>query len=179
MTERDPDLEIELADARLDAAADARRRRRVEAELTTMESTLPALLAGWAAVRAEVSVESTSGRVHQGRVLAVGDDVVLMATVSGRVALRTGAIGAVWSAADMVIDPRPSAIGSTTMIEVLAGLAGTRETITVLRAGGAKTSGELEWCGDDVACVATADRGGRVYLSVASVNEVSFSASSP
>jgi hypothetical protein len=175
----DPDLEIELAEARLDAAADARRRRRVEAELAAMESSLVTLLAGWATTGAPVVVETVSGRVHSGRVLAVGHDVVLVEAAGGRMAIRVQAIGAVSSDAEIVIDPRPSAIGTTTMFEVLAGLAGTRETVALVRVGGAQTTGEIEWCGDDVACMATPDRSGRIYLSVASVNEASFSASSP
>ncbi|HKY13758.1 MAG TPA: hypothetical protein VJM33_02455 [Microthrixaceae bacterium] len=178
MTGDDPDLDTELAEARLDAAVDARRRRRAEAELAAMEASLAMLLAGWAAVGAAVVVETGSGRVHSGRVLAVGEDVVMLEAIGGRVAIRLSAVGAVSTAAEVVIDSRPSAVGTTTMLEVIAGLAGTRETITVVRAGGAQSAGEIDWCGDDVACLSTTERGGRLYVSVASLNEVSFSASS-
>jgi hypothetical protein len=174
-----PDLDSELAAARLAESAMARRRRRNELDLQEMETTMRRVLAGAAASRVDVVVESVAGRRHPGAITGVGHDVVTMRLSNGGfAALRLDEIAFVESDVRIPLDERPNPDGAVTMTELVAGMAGTRETVTMWTGAASSVTGEVEWCGEDVVCVV--DRSSRrstlVYL--ASVSEVTSMSSS-
>ncbi len=180
MTGRDPDLDSELAAARLDAAADARRRRHGESEFAAMETTLVSVLAGAAATAELVTVETVDGALHRGRVDGIGDDVVMVVREDmRRVFVRLTAVAFVRRSAAGLVDERSSTRGSTTMHEVVAGLAGTRAVATFVCRGGATVSGEVVWCGEDAAGVRSpGDHSNETVIYVASLSEVTSAGAS-
>jgi hypothetical protein len=173
-----PDLDSELAAARLAESAQARRRRRNEFDLQAMETTMRRLLAGAAASRVEVVVEAVSGRRHPGTITGVGHDVVTVRPSSGGLAaVRLDAIAFVASDDRIPLDERPNADGAVTMVELVAGMAGTRTTVTMW-CGATSVTGEVEWCGEDVACVVQRESRRSTLVYLASVSEVTSISSS-
>jgi hypothetical protein len=173
-----PDLDSELAAARLAESARARRRRRNEFELQAMETTMRQVLAGAAASRVEVVVETVTGRRHGGTITGVGHDVVtLRLATGGRVAVRLDAVASVSSDDRLPLDERPNADGAVTLVELVAGFAGTRTTVTMW-AGSTSVTGEVEWCGEDVACVTQPGSRRSTLVYLASVSEVTSISSS-
>jgi hypothetical protein len=174
-----PDLDSELAAARLAESARARRRRRNELDLHAMETTIRQMLAGAAASRVEVVVETVTGRRHPGTVTGVGHDVVtLRPPIGGFVAIRLDAIAFVVSDDRIPLDERPNAEGAVTMIELVAGMAGTRTTVTMWSGATSSVIGEVEWCGEDVACVVQRESRRSTLVYLASVSEVTSISSS-
>jgi hypothetical protein len=93
--ERD-DLTRLIAEVRTDDAVRARARERSLRQQATEEATLAGLLADLAEEQAEVTVRLRSGRVAQGRPVAVGTDfVVLRSGATGEVLLALPAISGV------------------------------------------------------------------------------------
>jgi hypothetical protein len=174
-----PDLDSELADARLAESARARRRRRDELELQAMESTMRHLLAGAAASGVELVVETTDGRRHPGTITGVGHDVVTLRHPAGGIAaVRLDAVAFVESDNRIPFDERPNADGAVTMAELVAGMAGTRATVTMWTGATSSVTGEVEWCGEDVASVVQRSSRRSTLVYLASVSEVTSISSS-
>ncbi|HEX2038162.1 MAG TPA: hypothetical protein VHF47_00355 [Acidimicrobiales bacterium] len=137
------------------AAWDAARARQDEAWLRR-QAEEEARFTGVALDLAEqadtVTVLSTTGRRHHGRIVAVAEDFLAMRTAgSAPVLLPYTAVAAV----------RPSPGGTTTgssrapllgmrFVHALAGMAAERPRIAVVVHGGESTSGELQSVGVDV-----------------------------
>jgi hypothetical protein len=179
VTGEQPDLDSELAAARLAESAQARRRRRDELDLQAMETTMRQVLAGAAASRVDVVVETVGGRRHSGAITGVGHDVVTMGLPSGGLAaLRLDAVAFVESGVRIPLDQRPNADGAVTMAELVAGMAGTRATVTLWIGTTSSVTGEVEWCGEDVACVVERSSRRSTLVYLASVREVTSMSSS-
>jgi hypothetical protein len=144
-----------------------------------MESTMRQVLAGAAVSRVDVVVETTGGRRHPGTITGVGHDVVTLTSPSGGIAaVRLEAIAHIESDGRIPFDERPNAEGAVTLAELIAGMAGTRATVTVWTSGASPVSGEVEWCGEDVACVVERSSRRSTLVYLASVSEVTSISSS-
>jgi hypothetical protein len=181
--DRDPDFDSELASARLDEAAAARRRRHDESAFAAMETTLASVLAGAAAGGEVVGLETGDGHRIAGRIVGLGDDIVVVASDDGRQSVvRVAAIAFVRRSVAGLVDDRAATRGSSTMLEAVAAFVGTRRLVTFHFAGGASVVGEVAWCGADVAGVRTAgDHTDEVviYLDSLSVVTSAGASSSP
>ena len=82
------------------------------------------------------------------------------------------------SDARIPIDERPNPDGAVTMAELIAGMAGTRATVTMWTGATSSVTGEVEWCGEDVAGVVERSSGRSTLVYLASVSEVTSMSSS-
>jgi hypothetical protein len=169
----------ELAEAKVAAAADARRALRREREVAAAEATLDGVLHGLAAGGMPVVVVTERGRAR-GAVVATGIDFVELAATGGQIAsVRVAAVVAVEVAGDagqvLGLATRPGI--DRTLGEVVADFAETGEAVELVCRGGRTFEGVVTGCGIDVATVRGA--GGAVsYVALDSVNEV-WSSSMP
>ena len=172
------DLERWAAAARAQEAADERVRARWLRQAAEEDATFTGVLLDLAEGSLPVTLTTTTGHRHGGRLIAVGRDFVAVRTGTGLVVLV--ALAAV---ADVVA---PGAAGSrpasgedrpqpleVTLADVLAQLSAARPRAS-LRAGEAVVSGDLVAVGSDVVTVAV---GGShpprlAYVRLDSVSEV-------
>ena len=83
-----------------------------------------------------------------------------------------------WRATHRIpLDDRPNPAGAVTLAELVAGMAGTRSTVT-LWIGATSVTGEVEWCGEDVVCVVARPSRRSTLVYLASVSEVTSMSSS-
>ncbi len=160
-----------LASWRVEEAADRRRRAAREQELLAAELRIDDLWAPWAAKGATVTVHTSAGRQHRGRVTAVGADMVVLTPPAGPpVALPVAhAVGVVDE--ELTVAGSPAPRSATTFVEVLRELA-DREADVAAVAGAATVRGRIEVLGVDVAVVRDAT-GRRSYLRVEALSELS------
>jgi hypothetical protein len=180
----DPDLDSELAWARVDESVAARRRRRDEVDLLAMESTLGSVLGGAALARAELTVVTTDGRRWRGVVVAASHELVFLERSDDReaaraiTALRTASITRLDFDAPVDAQASPELVRDTTMTEVVAGFAGTGAIVSIGLSGGEVVVGEVDWCGEDVAAIRRRDGGATTVVYLASVNDVTSTSTS-
>jgi hypothetical protein len=171
-----PDLE--LAEAKVAAAADARRAVRREREVAAAEATMRGVLGELVAAAGPVVVVTERGRVG-GTMAGAGIDFVEVETAGGQVAsVRLDAVVAVEPSGEAAVLGRAAgAEVDRTLAEVVAGFVGTGEAVELVCRGGWAAEGVVTACGLDVATVRRG--GGPVsYVALDSVYEV-WSSSMP
>lgn len=149
---RDPLLEL-LDDAR---AADAGARRDRERNLRRQaeeDASLVGTLVDLAERGGPVTVRTTTGRAHTGRLLALGADFVVVRTDHGAdVFVTLGAVAAVRAGrGDAATGDRPTP-SATRLLDVLATAAAEHPRVSLLVAG-ETVAGELRAVGSDVVTV--------------------------
>ena len=177
------EIERWAAEARAREAVDARVRERWLRRQAEEEATFAGALLDLAERQVGVVVTTTANRRHTGVVEAVGADFVALRAAGGRtaiVALRSVAAGGTGGSGDGRLralgsrDERPSRSVTVGLTDVLAHAAANHPRVLV-HAGTAAVVGELRTVGTDVISVHTdGDPSANVYLSLASVSEVSF-----
>jgi hypothetical protein len=168
---------VELLDrARADDAARARARRRWLQRQAAEGATLLGTLVDLAEAAATVVVATTAGRRWTGRVLAVVDDAVVLATPGARLVIATSAVSWVRVPDGAPADGCRRPVAGTTMIDLLAGAADERADVVLHAAGAEAVRGRLVAVGDDVLTVRV-EGGGAVYVAAASVSEAAVLAS--
>jgi hypothetical protein len=177
------EIERWAAEARARDAVDARVRERWLRRQAEEEATFAGLLLDLAERAVTIVVTTTANRRHPGTVEAVGTDFVALLTAGGRtaiVALRAVAAVSPIGPGDAGLralasgDDRASRSVTVGLVEVLAHAAGNVPRVQV-HAGTATVVGELRSVGADLLSVHTdGDPPATVYLSLASVSDVSF-----
>ena len=172
------DLNRWAADRRADAAAAARARERSLRQQAAETATLAGVLVDLAERRAAVVVRTSSGIVHRGRLVAVGQDFAAL-TGDGDRAPATFVATAALVSVRPVDGPAAAATGDRAPSDldlgsVLAGAAVERPRVRVA-VGVEQVVGELLAAGLDVVTVRTdGDPPAVVYVPLASVSEVSL-----
>ena len=162
----------ELAEAKVVAAADARRRLRREVEVTASEATFRGVLCATVEAGVPVAVATHDGRLR-GIPIEVGVDCVRIETLAGQqVVVRLDSVVAVepsGTGPDLASDrAHPSSLH---LADVVAGYVGTRVAVSLACAGGRTFEGLVTTCGLDVATLRTGG-GPSSYVALDSVNEV-------
>lgn len=167
------DWERDLAEARVEQAAEERRRTRRELDLLAAEATWDEMLV--ATVGGAATVWCASGGPHRGVVESVGDELVTVRSGGATVVLARGAVVGVSPEGGPARGPASSG-HSVRMPDMLAELADQGTPISV-RADGTLLRGVVSSVGEDVVALR---RDGEVtaYLAVRSVTEVRVDASS-
>ncbi len=138
------------------------------------EATLAGVLVDLAERGAAVAIHTVAGHRHRGRITTVGRDVVGLVGPDGHVTL-------VHVDAVVAVRPQPGALPvtgdgrldlSTTLRRELSELYHDRERARLTLLGGETVTGALDNVGLDVLGLTT-DRGGRAYVPLCSVLEVS------
>jgi hypothetical protein len=165
-----------LDEARADSQAAARAQERWLRQQATESATLVGTLLDLAERGTAVSV-TVGGRRHDGRIVAIGHDLVALADRDAIVAVRTDAI--------TIVRPQPgqpSVVASgdrpatldLRLAELLGRLAGDEPAVSIAL-GGDVVSGVLVAAGDDVVTLRVAPGAdGLVYASVMSTTSVRF-----
>ncbi|HEX2851397.1 MAG TPA: hypothetical protein VHN98_12625 [Acidimicrobiales bacterium] len=165
-----------VADAHAEDAAHDRARLRVLRQIGEEEATFAGIILDLAERGGPVTIRTAAGRVHRGRVVALGRDFVVV---------REGELPPVFVALSAAVAVRPvpsdrsAAIAGArrppleaSLAAVLAGLAGERPRIHLAVAGDAQViAGELRAVGSDVA-VLRSDDGSTLYVHLDTVLEV-------
>jgi hypothetical protein len=186
------DLERWAAGARAQEAADQRVRERWLRQAAEEEASFAGLLADLAEAGRAVVVTTTSGRRHQGPVVAVGWDFVALSPHSGAAGegrltlLNFEAIAelrqAPGSAPRASVAPARPPTGpgdregglGVTLVEVLAQAVAVRPRVAVVL-GAVTVVGQLRAVGADVLSVKTdTEPGGLSYSRLSSVSEISL-----
>jgi hypothetical protein len=188
------DLERWAADARAREAADARTRERWLRASAEEGASLAGLLLALAERRETVLVSTATGGRHRGVVRAVGVDFVALEPAGSTTLVVLGEVAAVRvvGAAEPGRRPPPPPTGAgqgdggvhafdrltlgVRLVDVLGQAAGQRPRISV-QAGATSVVGDLRAVGDDVLTLRADGAAGLVYVSLASLSEVSFLAS--
>jgi hypothetical protein len=145
------------SEARVDEAARRRARewwlRRQAEEGATLVGVLADLLEAGTAV----SVHTSSGRRHGGRVRALGADFVAVGAPTGLVLVALDAVTSLRTAPSEppVVGDRPldDAAAGPLLRDVAAGLAADRERVLLVTGHGEAVAGVLRSVGQDVAVV--------------------------
>lgn len=174
----DQDLTSLLDDARSDDAAAQRSRRRWLLQQAQSDARLSGLLLQAFEHGQTVTVNTTTGTSHTGRVAHVGPDFCALRTAAATTLVRLEAVATLVPGAG--VDPpaaadhrAPPAVGPN-FIESLAEQAADRPPVTLeLRGQTHPVRGTLVGVGTDVATVELSGRG-VVYVSLPSVAAVSF-----
>jgi hypothetical protein len=176
----DADLQALLDAARADEAARARSGERWLRQQAEEDATFARLLGDLARRSLPVSLHTTGGRVHQGRVETVGVDFCTVRTLGGvEIHVRLAAVGMVRPQTGVRHDLAPpageaEAGAEQTLVHVLARAAEDRPRVHVVVGASEVISGELERVGSDVATLRL-DDGQRAHLALAAVTEVALS----
>jgi hypothetical protein len=180
MTDGPSDAELThlLDEARGDAAARERTRRRWLHQQALEGARLDGLLHAAAEQHQVVTLRLQSGRAHTGTIEQLGVDFCVMATTAGRALVRLEAIAVV------VPDPSLSAVPAAdsraasahqNFAEALADHAEDRPRVILGLFGGTESvRGALVAVGADVATVEINERGSLAYVSLSSVADASF-----
>lgn len=165
-----------VGDARAADAADDRVRMRVLRQISEDEATFAGIVLELAERGSAVTVRTAAGRVHRGRIVAVGRDFLVMREGdTPPVFVPTSAATTVRPASadrgESVVGGRRPPLDAT-LAAVLSGLAGDRPRIHLAIVGDSQVvAGELRTVGTDVV-VLRGDDGGNVYVHLAAVQEV-------
>jgi hypothetical protein len=167
------ELERLLDEARTDGLAESRTRERWLRHQATATATLLGSLLDLAETGASVAVSLLGGRRHDGRLVGVGDDVVVLVERSEHVVVRTEAIALVRTAPGTTAGPaagaRPAALDLHAG-ELLARLADGAPDVALALVSGDVVGGRLLAAGADVLSVRVADGdAGIVYCPLRSV----------
>jgi hypothetical protein len=177
MPRRDPFAEL-VDRARTEGAAQARSRERWLRQQAEEEAELVGTMVDLAERGEPVMVRTTSGRRHQGTLVAVAVDFVVVRALGG---------ADTWIPLDAIAFVRPqrgrgasAAAGDrpppldVRLAELLAELAGDRPRVRLVSRGdGEAVAGELRSVGVDVVTVALdGEPGGLCYVALQSLTEV-------
>jgi hypothetical protein len=165
-----------LDDARADDLASARSKERWLRRQATESATVAGTLLDLAERGAPVSIGVVGGRRHDGTVLAIGTDVVLLAERNDRVAIPVASIatfrpvpGAGGRAAT---GDRPPAV-DVGFVELLARVVDDQPDVAISLVTGEVVSGRLLAVGADVVSVrVAAGDDGVAYCSASAVSSV-------
>ena len=162
------------AEVRVDDAIDQRRRAAWLRRQAAEGATLAGVLVDLAEQGRAVTVQTSVGQRHRGRITIVGRDVVGLRSIDGQVILlRLDAV--------VTLRPQPGALpvtgdepldATTTLHRLLGRLHQGRDRVVMTMRGGEALAGALVNVGHDVLSVTT-DAGGQVYVPLDSVIEVS------
>ncbi|MGH9156850.1 MAG: DUF2642 domain-containing protein [Acidimicrobiales bacterium] len=171
------DLARWTGEHRTDAAARSRTRERWLRQQAVEDARFTGLLVDLAEQGVEVALGTTAGPVR-GRVMAVADDFVMVASDGGRAAfVRLDAVATVRPEPgarheEAAADRGPPA--GAKLADVLAGLAAERPRVTLVTAGTpVPLTGELRAVGADVVSLRLDGRPpATVYVRMGAVNQV-------
>lgn len=169
-------LERWVAEVRVAAAVDERRRATWLRRQLDADATLAGVLADQAERAAAVAITTTAGRRHRGELRVVGADFCVVRTTTGTdVVIRTTAVAVVRPAPG---DPAP--LGEArrpdqrTFADAVAALADLGARVVAMGGpGGEVVRGRLRAVGRDVVTVQLDGDGRAAYLSLGSLTEVS------
>lgn len=165
-------------EARADDLAAARMRERWLRRQATEAATLVGTLLDLAESGTAVSVALAGGRRHDGRIVALGHDVVVLADRDTVVAINLGAVTVVRPHPGQ--DARPAtgdraAALDLRFVELLARLAGDEPEVAIALVGGDALAGSLLAAGADVITLRLAPgRDGIAYCASPSVASARF-----
>ena len=171
----DPWLEL-LDDGRVREAGAARSRQRWLRASAEADASLAGMLVDLAERRADVTLATTAGRVHQATVRAVGDDVVALRPPSaGLLLVPLAAVAWVRPVAGALPAGTRAPSGGPRLVELL-GRAGERGDQAVLTlAGGTTVAGRVEIATrDGVRIRPEGPPGAAVYVSATSIREAAL-----
>ena len=178
----DADLTALLDAERGAQAARERSNERWLRQAALEDARLTGLLLDAAEQHLSVTIATTSGRRHVGRVITVGEDCCGMLTAGGtRTYLRTAALTVMQH--DRLLRPLPAAADrpaavATTFVDVLADLSHDQPVVACVNQGAPDAVvGRLLAVGVDVATIEVDERRSVAYVALDSVTEVSFLAS--
>ncbi|MEQ1786455.1 MAG: hypothetical protein ABL966_05335 [Acidimicrobiales bacterium] len=171
-------LDAWLADARVEGSADARARERWLHAAATADATFGGVLVDLAERGTALSVSTTRGRRHHGRIEVIGADfVALRGPGGGEVLLALAAVASVRTA-PLVETAGGERVVTTALrlTEVLAELTAERARVVIATGDGTEAVvGELRAVGYDVVTIRTdADPPGSAYVPVAAIAEVAL-----
>ena len=170
-------LDHVVADAVAEEAARERSQTRVLRQIAEEEATFAGVALDLAERSASVVARTSSGRVHRGRVLAVGRDFVVLRDGAGPPAVL--AMSALSS-----LRPQPGSASVDTaggrgaplavgLAALLVGLAAERPRVQVSAVGDEPLAGQLRSVGVDVLTVRLdGDTGLRAHVRLGAVTEV-------
>ena len=166
-------LERWAAEARVDAAVEARAREQWLRRQAEEEGTLAGVLADLADGAVPVRLHLRAGGPFAGRVRAIGADLVAVATDSARETVAVVALGAVCSVRTgpghrAVTGDRPVTPSSLRLADVLVDLAAEREPVRVVTVEGETIAGVVRAVGQDVATLHTGT-GAAAYVRLGAV----------
>jgi hypothetical protein len=156
----------------------ARSRQRWLRQQAAEQADFTSLLIELRERGSPVSVTTAAGRRYpNARITAVGRDCVTVATARGRVLLASGAVVALQphGETDVSLGADARATDEESMAELVRRAAHDREAVTIHVDGVPEPFvGELQACGRDVVVIRAARTNAVVYLTLASVSEMSF-----
>jgi hypothetical protein len=169
------DLARWSADRRADDAARSREGEGWLRRQAEEEARFTGVALDLAEQQDTVTVRTTVGRQHHGRVVAVAEDFLVVHTAGGAPVLLPYAAIAVLRPSPGATAPDASSarlpLLGTRLVQALAGMAADRPRVAVVVHGGEATSGELRAVGTDVLTVRL-DAGATVYVRADAVAEV-------
>lgn len=176
--EHPDDVDTAAAALRVDAAVAARRKRRELGRQAGESATFVGTLTDLAERRTTVTITASTGRLHAGRITAVGDDFVALDGDHLTTLLPLRSIVGVMAAGDDAasVDDRSPARAAG-LAAMLAELAVDRPRVTVRGSSGDPISGCLVDVGIDVARLRPDGQPGVVYVALPSLAEVSVTGS--
>ena len=166
-----------LDEARAAGLAGERSRARWLQQQAIESATLIGTLVDLAESSVGVALAVVGGRRHDGRIVAIGSDVLALADRDAIVLVRFGAVAAVrpvpGAAVGAATGDRPAAL-DVGLAEVLGRIAPERPEVALALANGDAITGELIAAGVDVLTVRVAPGDGIVYCSTTSLSSVRF-----
>lgn len=170
------ELEQLLDEARADGLAASRTRERWLRQQSAATATFVGSLLDLAESGAPVSLSLAAGRRHDGRVVGVGEDLVVLLEREEHVAVRSAAIAMVRTAPGTTAGPasgaRPAAL-DLRFGELLARVVAGSPDVAVVLVTGDVVGGQLLAVGADVLSVrVAAGDGGVVYCPLPSLASV-------
>lgn len=167
-----------LDDARSDLLAQARVRERWLRRQAADAATLIGTILDLAESGAGITVAVAGGRRHDGRVVGLGHDVVLLEDRAEHTAVRAGAISVVrprpGSSAAVATGDRAAAL-DIGFVELLARVVDDHPDVAVALVSGDTVAGSLLGVGSDVLTVRVAPGpDGIAYCSASAVASVRF-----
>jgi hypothetical protein len=168
------EVERWVADARVTEAADARSRRHWLRGQLDAEATLRGVLVEVAERDDPVTMTTTAGATHSGRVDTVGADYLALDESGAMVLVPMAAVAhlRVAGRGPAGADRRPAPDDARRLTDVLADLAAARERV-VVRGGPNADRGTLVAFGQDVLTVRTdGPPSATVYVALASLSEL-------
>ncbi len=141
-----------VSDARTDERVAERRRRHWLQREAVESSSFAGLLCNLAERVATVRLLTAAGGTHIGVLTAVGADVVVLKTTSGRAVLVAIAhlVAVQHYGTDPLDGDRGNAAGGPSLRHLLAELADVDAELSCTLAGGTVMSGRLIWVGEDL-----------------------------
>lgn len=161
---------------RSDAAAQIRRREQWLRRQATEDATVAGVMVDHAEHRSTLAITTRSGNRHVGEVRGAGAGLVTLELTDARVVIELDQIDT-FRALPTGNRPARNPAGHRsrpeplTMAEVLAEVAYEHPQVTLVTRSGEKVAGELIAVGRDLVMMRPPERGGLVYLPLASLSE--------